>query len=194
MLQSRYLNEHDLKDFGFKSLGHNVKISTDVRIYGAHNVSIGDDVRIDDFVTFNAVNGWITIGNNVLIARGCHLSGALGIEFKDFAGLAANSVIYSASDDYTGDYLTGQTIPVQYTKLIGGPVVLGRHVIIGASCSVLGPANIGDGCSVGALTLIHRDLEPWGMYVGIPAKRMKDRKQGLLELEKKFLKEKADGS
>lgn len=191
MLQSKYLTEHDLKDFGFKSLGRNVKISSDARVYGAENISIGDDVRIDDFCTFNAVSGWITIGNNVLIARGCHLSGANGIEFKDFAGLAANGVIYSASDDYTGDYLTGQTIPKKYLKLIGGTVVLDRHVIVGGSCTILGPAHIGEGCSVGAQTLVHRDLEPWGMYVGIPAKRMKDRKRGLLELEKQFLAEKA---
>lgn len=190
MLQSRYLDENDLKDFGFKALGRNVKISTDARIYGAHNISIGDDVRIDDFCTFNAVSGYITIGNNVLIARGCHLSGALGIEFKDFAGLAANGVIYSSSDDYSGDYLTGQTIPKKFLKIRGGPVVLERHVIVGSSCTVLGPATIGEGTSVGAMSLIHKDLDSWGMYIGIPAKRLKDRKRGLLELEKQFLAEK----
>lgn len=189
MLQSRYLTEDDLKDFGFKSLGKNVRISQDARIYGPQNISIADDVRIDDFCTLNAFSGYITIGRNVLIARGCHLSGALGIEFKDFAGLAANGVIYSSSDDYSGDYLTGQTIPKKYLKIRGGPVVLGRHVIVGGSCTILGPAVIGEGTSVGAMSLVHKDLDPWGMYLGIPAKRFKDRSKGLLALEKEFLAE-----
>jgi galactoside O-acetyltransferase len=193
MLQSKYLTEVDLKDFGFKSLGRNVKISSDARIYGPRNISIADDVRIDDFCTLNAFSGWISIGCNVLIARGCHLSGALGIEFKDFAGLAANGVIYSSSDDYTGDYLTGQTIPKKYIKIRGGTVTLDRHVIVGSSCTLLGPCHIGEGSSVGAMSLVHKDLDPWGMYVGIPAKRLKDRKRGLLVLEQEYLKEKARG-
>jgi len=40
------------------------------------------------------------------------------------------------------------------------------------------------------MTLIQKDLLPWGIYVGIPCKRIKERKKGLLSLEKQFLKEK----
>lgn len=106
MLQSFYYNERDLADFGFKCLGRNVMISSDARIYGASNISIGDNVRIDDFVTMAAVRGYIDIGNYVFIARGSHLSGAFGIELHDFSSMAANTVIYSASDDYSGEALS----------------------------------------------------------------------------------------
>lgn len=189
MLKSTYLTELDLKDFGFKSIGKNVRISTDARIYGQENISIGNNVRIDDFTILSAVNGYIYIGNYVFIARNSHLSGFLGIEMHDFSSMAANTVIYSASDDYSGDYLTAQAIPQKYTAHIGGPVVIGKHVIIGSSCNILGPANIGEGCSIGAMTFVQNELLPWGVYVGIPCKRLKERKKGLLELEKQFLKE-----
>ncbi|MBL4753020.1 MAG: acyltransferase [Flavobacteriales bacterium] len=189
MLKSTYLTEEDLKDYGFKSIGKNVRISSDARIYGQENISIGSNVRIDDFTILSAVNGYINIGNYVFIARNSHLSGFLGIEMHDFSSMAANTVIYSASDDYGGDYLTAQAIPQKYTAHIGGPVVIGKHVIIGSSCTIMGPCNIGEGCSIGAMTFVQNELLPWGIYIGIPCKRFKERRKGLLSLEKEFLKE-----
>ncbi len=190
MLQSKYLTEVDLKEFGFKSIGKNIQISSDARIYGQENISIGNDVRIDDFCILSAVNGSIDIGNYVHITRNCHLSGFFGIELHDFSSMGANTVIYSGSDDYSGDYLTNQVISQKYTAHLGGPVKIGKHVIIGSSCTIMGPGNIGEGCSIGAMTFVQKDLQPWGIYVGIPCKRIKERKKGLLSLEKQFLKEK----
>lgn len=187
MLKSKYLTEDDLYDFGFKSIGENVRISSDARIYGQENISIGSDVRIDDFCILSAVNGFIDIGNYVFIARSSHLSGFYGITLNDFSSMAANTVIYSASDDYSGEYLTAQAIPQEYTSHIGGPVEVGKHVIIGSSSTIIGPCNIGEGCSIGAMALVHKDLQSWGVYVGVPCVRLKERKKGLLELEKKFL-------
>jgi dTDP-4-amino-4,6-dideoxy-D-glucose acyltransferase len=189
MLKSTYLTEVDLKDFGFKSIGKNVRISSDARIYGQENISIGNDVRIDDFVILSAVNGYINIGNYVFIARNSHLSGFLGIEMHDFSSMAANTVIYSASDDYSGDFLTAQAIPQKYTAHIGGKIVIGKHVIIGSGCSIIGACNIGEGCSIGAMSLVQKELSPWGIYVGIPCKRLKERKKGLLKLEEQFRKD-----
>lgn len=187
MLQSKYLTEEDLKDFGFKSIGKNVKISSDARIYGQENISIGSNVRIDDFVTLSASKGYINIGSYLLIARGCHLSGSMGIVLNDFCGLAANNVIYSASDDFSGDHLTGQTIPEKYLKLTGGEVHLGKHVNTGSNVTFLGGCKIGEGSCIGANSLVLKDLDEWGMYVGSPVKRLKDRKKGLLKLEQEFL-------
>ena len=194
MLKSKYLTEDDLKHYGFKSLGKNVRISSDARIYGEKNISIGSNVRIDDFAILSAVNGYINIGSYVFIARNSHLSGFLGIEMHDFSSMAANTIIYSASDDYSGDYLTAQAIPQKYTAHIGGPVIIGKHVIIGSSSTIIGPCNIGEGCSIGAMTLVQKELPPWGIYVGVPCKRLKERKKGLLEIEKQFLREQQEAA
>lgn len=188
MLQKeRYYTEHDLKDFGFKSIGRNVRISSDARVYGAERISIGDDVRIDDFVMLATGEGYIAIGNACYIARCCNLTGTFGIQMHDYSSMAANTVIYSASDDYSGDFMTAQAIPKEFTKFVGGKVTLGRHVIIGASSVIIGAADIGEGCSLGAVTVVvNKNLDPWGMYVGNPARRVKERRRGLLELEKQL--------
>jgi acetyltransferase-like isoleucine patch superfamily enzyme len=189
MLQSTYFTEKDLQDFGFKSLGEHVRISSDARIYGPEHISIGSNVRIDDFVILAAVTGWITIGNYVHITRNSHLSGTFGVEMEDFSSMGANTVVYSASDDYNGDFLTNQVVPRTYTTHIGGKVVISKHVIIGASCTVLGECHVGEGCSIGALSLVQGDLQPWGVYAGIPARYLKERRKGLLELEAKLMKD-----
>lgn len=187
MLQSKYLTENDLKEFGFKSMGANIRISSDARIYGPENIHLGNNIRIDDFVILSAVNGSISIGNHVFIARNSHLSGSLGIVMRDFSSMAANTVVYSASDDYSGAFLTAQVIPEKYTTQVGGPVIIGKHVILGSACTLIGPCEIGEGCSVGAMTLVNKDLHSWGIYAGIPAKRLKERTKKLLALEESFL-------
>ena len=49
-----YLDEIQLKEMGFKSVGENVKISDKASFYGCDNISIGNNVRIDDFCVFSA--------------------------------------------------------------------------------------------------------------------------------------------
>ena len=187
MLQSKYLSETDLANFGFKSIGRNVKISSDARVYGQENITIGNNVRIDDFTTLSSINGFIEIKNNVFIARGCHLSGFFGIILNDFTSMAANTVIYSASDDYSGDFLTAQAIPQEYTSHIGGLVEIEKHVIVGASTTIIGPCTIGEGSAIGSMSLVFKDLDPWKIFKGIPAKPIKERSKKLLKLEKMLI-------
>lgn len=186
MLQSRYLTESDLKEFGFKSIGTNVRISSDARIYGAHNIAIGSNVRIDDFATLVAVSGHITVSDYASIMRGCHLSGVFGIELAPFSHLAANCTIYSASDDFYGNCMTTVTVPPEFLSYIGGKVRIGRHAILGAHCVVLGAAHVGDGCAIGAASLVTKDLEPWGIYAGVPCRRLGERPAQILELERQL--------
>ena len=47
--------------------------------------------------------------------------------------------------------------------------------------------TVAEGCSVGAMSLVTKDTQPWGVYVGIPARRLKERKKDLLQFEKEFL-------
>ena len=44
-----------------------------------------------------------------------------------------------------------------------------------------------EGCSLGAMSMLTKSTEPWTMYFGIPAKKLKPRKKDMLELEKQYL-------
>lgn len=186
-----YYDEHDLQGAGFKSLGCNILIAKNCTIIGVENISIGDDVRIDGYTSIIAGGGgWVSIGANVHIGGYCFLSAGEGIQLEDFSGLSQGVRIYSRTDDYSGEHLTNPTIPEKYTGVVGGTVRIGRHVIVGSGSVILPKVRVDDGTSIGALSLVNRNLDSWGVYSGVPARRLKDRSQQLLELEAQL---KADG-
>lgn len=179
----------EVSAIGFAHVGRNVKISTKASIYGPDQMVIGDNVRIDDFCL---LSGKITLGRNVHIAVACHIfGGSEGVELGDFAGLSFCVNVFTQSDDYSGAHLTNPTVPEKYTGVHCAPVVIGRHAIIGANALVFPGVSIAEGCSVGAMALVNKSTEPWGVYVGQPARRVKDRGQGLLALEQAYLRESA---
>jgi galactoside O-acetyltransferase len=101
---------------------------------------------------------------------------------EDFSTLAPGVKLFSASDDYSGEKLTNPTVPIELTGGEKGKVILKKHVIIGANSIVLPGCVIGEGCSIGALSIVKTSLEPWGVYAGIPVRRIKARKRELLSL------------
>ena len=184
-LGGRYLTEDDLRDAGFKRLGRNVKVHERASLYGVENISLGDNVRIDDFSIIIAT-GECIIGNHVRIPNFCSLGSKFGLELDDFVTLAPGVKIFTSSDDYTGDHMCGPTVPAEFTGGRKGRVVLRRHVLIGAGSVILPGCTLGEGVSVGALSLVKTDLEPWGMYAGVPVRRLRERKRDLLQAEERL--------
>lgn len=167
---------------GFKSIGKGCMISRKASLYGVGRMSIGNNVRIDDFCI---LSGSITLGNNIHISAYAALYGANGIEFENYTGISARSTIYSAMDDFSGDYLVGPIHSEGLTHVTGGKVTIKAFTQIGANVLVFPNLTIGEGCVVGACSMVRKNLEPWGIYYGVPAIRMKDRRRNLLELLKK---------
>lgn len=174
-----FYSESELHNLGFKHVGKNVKISRFARFYGEENIEIGDNVRIDDFCI---LSGKIKLGNNIHISAYVALYGAMGIELKDNTGISARSTIHSAMDDFSGEFLIGPMQDETKTNVTGGKVTVERYSQIGAHCLIFPSLIIGEGCAVGACSLIRCSLDSWGIYCGIPAKRIKERSKAMLRL------------
>lgn len=180
-----YLTTEQINKIGFKSIGKEVRISDRVSIYNADQIQIGDYSRIDDFCV---ISGLITIGRNVHIAPFCLVAGGeKGIEFDDFSGLAYQVQVFSQSDDYSGGSLTNPTVPDTFKTESKRKVVIGRHCIVGAGSIVMPGVVLGEGTAVGAMSLVRKSTEPWNIYLGNPAIRIKSRKKDLLLLEDQYL-------
>lgn len=185
------LSREAVDALGFAAVGENAQISDKASFYGLSRVTLGNNVRIDDFCVLAAGVGGIVVGNYVHIAVGSSLIGAGKIIMSDFSGLSSRVSIYSSSDDYSGTALTNPTVPSGYTGVTHADVYLGKHVIVGSGSVILPGVALEDGVAVGALSLVNRDCKAFGIYTGNPARRVRERKRDLLELEQQLMASKS---
>lgn len=178
-----YYHSDELRTMGFKSIGDNVTIAKNCTIIGLENISIGNNVRIDGFTTISAHGGYLTLGDYIHIGGYCFLAAGCGIIMEDFSGLSQGVKIYSKSDDYSGKFLTNPTVPVEYTNVKSGYVILRKHVIIGSGSVILPRVEIEDFAAVGALSLVTKRLSGCLIYAGQPVKVVAERHTSMIELE-----------
>jgi len=183
------LDRDAINSLGFKAVGHNLQISDRASFYGVGQIRIGNNVRIDDFCVISAGAGGIEIDDYVHIAVGVTLIGAEKITISNFSNLSSRVSIYSSSDDFSGLSLTNPTVPDKYKNVVHAPVFLGRHVIVGSGAVILPGVSIGEGVAVGALSLVKKDCQEFGIYAGNPARKIKERNRNLLKIEKILLEE-----
>lgn len=175
--KTSFLSQEEIAELGFKSCGKDVKISRFARFYSPGKISIGHNVRIDDFCI---LSGNISLGSHIHISAYVALYGAMGIIMEDYTGISAKSVIYSAMDDFLGDYLIGPIHDERMTNVTGGPVIMRKYSQIGANCLIFPNLEVKEGAVIGACSMLKCEAEPWSIYAGIPAVKKKDRSKNLL--------------
>jgi acetyltransferase-like isoleucine patch superfamily enzyme len=185
------LSRDAIEKMGFACFGNNMMLSDKASYYNCKNIRLGDNIRVDDFCILSAGTGGIDIGNYIHIAVFSSLIGAGNISIADFCNISSRVAIYSSNDDYSGTSMTNPTVPPEFTNVQYADVKIGRHVIIGAGSIILPGVTLEEGVAVGALSLVKKDCKSFGIYMGVPAKRIGERKRDLLELEKKLTNSKS---
>jgi acetyltransferase-like isoleucine patch superfamily enzyme len=178
MSNNSFLTKNELLNLGLKTFGDNVLISRKASFYAPEEIIIGNNVRIDDFCI---LSGKIEIGSYVHISAYCALYGKYGIKIDDYSGTSPRVTVFSATDEFSGEFLIGPMVNKNLINLIKGRVYIKKYVQIGAGSIILPDITINDGCAVGALSLINKSLNEWGIYAGIPARYIKERRKGLLD-------------
>lgn len=181
-----YYTTAELREMGFRSLGRQVLISRTCRIYTPEQIALGSHVLIDDFTI---LNGNITIGSYVHINSNCELyAGEANILIGDFCSVSSRTALYALSDDFSGAYLTNPTAPRVYRNPKEEDIVLEDHVLIGTGCTVVPGVRIAEGCAFSAMTMISKSItKPWGLYAGIPARRIWERSKDSAAMGEKLL-------
>lgn len=163
-----------------KSCGEDVFISSNVEIRRPHLVTIGNHVAIDTgfYLTVRAdIGDYIHIGPYVTI-----IGGEYGyLKMDHFSSIAAGSRLITASDEHLGEGMPGPTIPARYKdKIKVGPIIFERFANVATNVVILPGVTLGEGCVIGACSLLKDDSEPWTIYAGIPAKPVKKRKKDII--------------
>lgn len=185
--RGRFMREAELRELGVAQVGENVAVHETCVMVDMEAIRFGDNVRIDPFTVLSAAGGWLHFGDFIHVSSNCSILAGSGVELGDFANLSAGVRIFSRTDDYTGEFLTNPTVPLAYIlPPAPRPVRVGRHVILGANTIVLPEVEIGEGTAVGAGALIRRSLDPWGIYAGVPAKFLRNRRQDIIDHESRL--------
>lgn len=123
-----------------------------------------------DYRTYFRYPWKISIGSGVTINRGCEfygsmLAGNADIVIGDHCAIAPRVRVLSASHDY------------RYLGLpdTAASVSIGHHAWIGAGATILPGVTIGDGAVVGAGSVVSRDVAPFTIVTGNPARFIKNR-------------------
>jgi acetyltransferase-like isoleucine patch superfamily enzyme len=156
----------------FRLVGNGFLVDPEVDIIGPENISLGDFAYIGRGSQLVAPEGYISIGDR------CHLTswilGHGGVEIGNCVGCAG--AILSASDTYAGGArMSGPMVPSEQRNLKKAPVVIEDDAFIGRYSMVMPGVRIGQGAIVGPHSLVVRNVKPWTVVMGSPAKKIGDR-------------------
>ena len=112
----------------------------------------------------------VTIGKNSSLNQGCILSGLGGIEIGNNVRIACYTTIYSADHNFSKP---DESIKEQGYSL--SKIIIEDDVWIGASVNINKGVSIGKGAVIGAGAVVTRDIPPYAVAVGNPAKVIKYR-------------------
>ena len=110
----------------------------------------------------------LIIGNFVQINWGCYISGEGGLEMGDRVLIAPNVCILSAGHGYMDNRKL-----IQEQGLTHGKIVIEEDVWIGGGSVILQNVKLGKGCVVGAGSVAVKDIPPYAVVAGNPAKVIK---------------------
>ena len=112
----------------------------------------------------------VEIGHHSHFAAGCALYGAGGLTIGAYCNVAAHVVLATIGHR---PEITDR--PMALAGGMSGPIVLADDVWVGANATITPNTKIAKGCVIGAGAVVTRDTEPMGVYVGVPARRLRDR-------------------
>lgn len=128
-------------------------------------VIINNDCELSQEVVIKAYGGNVTIHKNTFLGEYVTVYGHGNVEIGENTLIAMHTSIVSSN----------HTIPEKGTLIrsqgdILLPVKIGSDVWIGAGAKILGGVTIGKGCIIGAGAVVTKDLPPYAIAMGIPAK------------------------
>lgn len=155
----------------FSKLGENVIFEKGVLTFHPEYIEIGDNVYIGHNTILKGYHkNKMAIGDNTWIGQGCFFHSAGGLTIGKSVGIAPFVKIITSTHDESPT-----NIPVIENKLILKEVLIEDGCDIGLGAIILPGIRIGEGAIVAAGSIVTRDIEPYTVVAGSPAKLLRKR-------------------
>ncbi len=154
-------------------IGKNVKFYEDIRIVGNSPgaIVIGDDVRILRGVTMSTTSeGRVRIGNGVHIGEGSLVFSGVGINIMDNVIIGPRNIIVDLDHRFQN-----LALPINQQGMVGKEINIEEDVWIASQCVIIKGVTIGKGSVIGAGSIVNKNIPPYSIAAGVPARVVKKR-------------------
>lgn len=156
----------------FKSIGQNVIFEPEVLVFHSGQIVIGDNVYIGHRTILKGYyQNYMKIGNNVWIGQECYLHSGGGIVIEDKVGLGPRVMLLTLTHDefrYKGAIIEA---PQK-----GALIKIETGCDIGVGTIILPGVIVGKYSQIGAGSVVSKDIPPFCVAAGVPAKVLRSRK------------------
>lgn len=152
-----------------------VRFGTALTLAACHNMRLGTGVRLGrgSFITAN--DGELVLAEHVAVSPCAHLGADGGrIEIGAYAAIGPGTVIRAANHRFCR-----QDMPIMRQGHQPGTIIIESDVWIGANCVITPDVRIGRGAVVGAGAVVTRNVAPFDIVGGVPARVIGRRGQGM---------------
>lgn len=156
-----------------KYCGEHVILNAMCKIMRAENFEIDDYSRILDFAYIDAGAG-LKIGKYSIVTWHCVIEGGAKTFIGDRVFIGPGTKILTSTYKFNG-YYTNEFLPEETRATEYGDITLKDDSYVGANSVIMPGVTIGEGALVGSNAFVNKDLEPWGIYVGSPCKKIGER-------------------
>jgi acetyltransferase-like isoleucine patch superfamily enzyme len=156
-------------------IGNGVYIFKGVRLDGQghpnNKICLGNGVAIERYVDIGCLdNTCISIGDETFIAPNVCIAGPGNIKIGKYCMIASHSGIYANSHKFTS-----LTQPIKHQGVTRQGIVIEDDCWLGHGVTVVDGVTIGKGSVIGAASVVNKDIPPYSVAVGIPARVIKSR-------------------
>lgn len=157
----------------FKLIGKNVIFEAGVLIFHAENISLGSNIYIGhNSILKGYYKSQMEIGTDTWIGQGCFFHSAGGLSIGNAVGIGPMVKILTSHHDDVNPELAILELPLKFE-----PVVIEDGADIGTGSIILPGVTIGRNSIIGAGSVVTRDVPPFTVYAGVPARFLRMRKK-----------------
>jgi len=152
-------------------MGHNVVFEEGVLIFHPENIHLGSNIYIGHQTILKGYyQNEMVIEDNTWIGQGCFFHSAGGLRIGRNVGIGPHvKIITSYHED------EGREVPILFSRISTAETIVEDDCDLGVGSIILPGVRVGRGSQIGAGAVVTRDVEPYSVMAGVPARLLKKR-------------------
>ena len=155
----------------FRSIGEHVVFEAGVRVWHPETISLGENVYVGhDTLLKGYYRGELHVGDDTWIGQGCFLHSAGGIHVGSRVGVGPFVKMLTS---FHGE--AGREVPILAAPLEFAAIRVEDDADLGVGAILLPGITVGQGAQIGAGAVVTRDVPPFAVVAGNPARLIRTR-------------------